>query len=183
MIIRRLDPFFGLDKEECLKELNLTAEQEEVMKKYLPEMFVKPQPISIPTHPKYASPCAPTQTSYTPALPIKVDDSKNQANPERAIRKKKEAKERELMRTFGNAYIADLFADKDLEYELRHNKKGSVIYVRIKDNKWAEFRLTLGDYDKYMAQLNAIPGKVAEIKALYEDTVCNFTVVKHQVGK
>ena len=183
MIIRRLDPFLGLDKEECLKELNLTAEQEEVMKKYLPEMFMKPKPITLPTAPQHTSPCAPTKTSYTPALPIRVDDAKNQANPERAIRRKKDAKERELMRTFGNAYIAELFADKDFEYELRHNKKGSVIYVRIKDNKWAEFRLTLGNYDKYMAQLNSIPEKVAEMRALYDGAVGDFTIVKHQVGK
>ena len=112
----------------------------------------------------------------------KVSDAERQAAEERKWLEEKK-RDKELMRTFGNAYIAELFADKDFEYELRHNKKGSVIYVRIKDNKWAEFRLTLGNYDKYMAQLNSIPEKVAEMRALYDGAVGDFTIVKHQVGK
>ena len=112
----------------------------------------------------------------------KVSDAERQAAEERKWLEEKK-RDKEVMRTFGNAYIAELFADKDFEYELRHNKKGSVIYVRIKDNKWAEFRLTLGNYDKYMAQLNSIPEKVAEMRALYDGAVGDFTIVKHQVGK
>ena len=103
----------------------------------------------------------------------------NKPNPERALRKKKAIRERDLMRPFKDAYAKECFDGCDMEYLMQHNKKGTVVSVRIKGNRWAEFRLkTTGDSEACMNQLQQIPLHVKALKSLFETINDDVTIVK-----
>ena len=176
------DPFEFLDKETLLNELNLSQEQEEVLKKHLPDLFEKPKPI-VPVAPSApAVSLAPIAHRRPPRYTYRnmpITEDYNKPNPERELRKKKQAKQRELMRAAGNAYIDESFKNVDFEYKVNHNKKATIISVQIKDNKWAEFRLTHTDGAKFMQELMTIPDKVANLKALFENMSGDVTIVKN----
>ena len=178
------DPFDFVDKETLLNELNLSQEQEEVLKKHLPDLFEKPKPIVpvVPAIPSPVNPATPIAHRRPPRYTYRnmpITEDYNKPNPERELRKKKQAKQRELMRAAGNAYIDESFKNVDFEYKVNHNKKATIISVQIKDNKWAEFRLTHTDGAKFMQELMTIPDKVANLKALFENMSGDVTIVKN----
>lgn len=107
----------------------------------------------------------------------------NTINPDRALRKKKRAKERDLMRMVTDAYVQEFLENFDLEYTVSHNKKNTVVAVHIKEKIWAEFRITWLDAEKYLEELRAIPERVTAIKALYENMTDNVTIVRQVVQK
>ena len=62
---------------------------------------------------------------------------------------------------------------------MQHNKKGTVVSVRIKGNRWAEFRLkTTSDSEACMNQLQQIALHVKALKSLFETINDDVTIVK-----
>ena len=101
-------------------------------------------------------------------------------DPWRALQKKKSEKERDMMRTFGDNYVR-VFDELNLEYQLIHRKKATVVAVHIKDNKWVEFRIVPNNSQQYIDQLLKIPERVEAIKALFDTFDGEITIVKKSV--
>ena len=103
----------------------------------------------------------------------------NYRNPERELRKKKAVRERNLMSTLEDSLVKELFEGKDLDYEMIHSSKSTVVSVRIRGRRWAEFRFkpTI-DSEQRIQELQKIPEHVAALKALWETMDGNVTVVK-----
>ena len=158
------------------------------MQDYLPELYDEPQPVV----PMGSATNVPSATSY-PSMPPSPQPSTtggwrgsaspysehNKPNPERALRKKKQAMQRDMMRMAGDAYVHECFQDQDFEYNVSHNKKATVLSVRIQDDKWAEFRLLPGKADEYMEELRTIPERVENLKELLGNMNGDITIVKH----
>ncbi|MCF0205499.1 MAG: hypothetical protein HUK12_09565 [Muribaculaceae bacterium] len=94
------------------------------------------------------------------------------------LRKKKFLRERNLLRTFCDNYVPTIMEQNQLQYVLCHNKKGTVVSVNIKENKWAEFRFKTCNSEQFMERISKIPERVKALKAIYETFDGDITIIK-----